>query len=73
MTKGRKHAAGDGAHLEAALDCLKLGWAVVPAGQRAKRQIIRWRCSWRGPLQECDAIVVSHLIIRKAVLSSCRN
>jgi hypothetical protein len=31
------------AHLEAALGYLQRGWAVVPAGERAKRPIVRWQ------------------------------
>ena len=29
-------------HLEAAIEYLNRGWSVVPAGERAKRPIIRW-------------------------------
>jgi hypothetical protein len=30
-------------HLAAALDYLRRGWAIVPAGERAKRPIVRWQ------------------------------
>ena len=43
MTKGRSKTANDGTPLEAALGYLKRGWSVVPAGERAKRPIIRWQ------------------------------
>lgn len=33
----------DSAHLEAALGYLQRGWAVVPAGERTKRPIVRWQ------------------------------
>lgn len=35
--------AGNGAHLEAALGYLKRHWAVVPAAERQKHPIVRWR------------------------------
>lgn len=43
MTRGRKNAADESAHLEAALGYLKRGRAVVPAGECAKRPIVRWQ------------------------------
>ncbi len=43
MSKRGKETQSDSAHLEAALGYLKRGWAVVPAGERAKRPIIRWQ------------------------------
>lgn len=43
MTKSRKNAADVSAPLKAALGYLKRGWSVVPAGERAKRPIIRWQ------------------------------
>ena len=43
MSKRGKDTKSDSAHLEAALGYLKQGWAVVPAGERAKRPIIRWQ------------------------------
>ena len=33
----------DGAHLKAALAYRRCGWSVIPAGERAKRPIIRWQ------------------------------
>ncbi len=43
MNKDRKSTSRTNAHLDAALSYLKGGWAVVPAGERTKRPIIRWQ------------------------------
>jgi len=43
MSKRRECRLDGSAQLEAALGYLKRGWAVVPAGQRAKRPIVRWQ------------------------------
>ena len=43
MTTDRTEQAGEGTHLEAALGYLERGWALVPAGERAKTPIIPWR------------------------------
>ena len=43
MTKREKDTQSDSTHLETALGYLKHGWVVVPAGERAKRPIIRWQ------------------------------
>ena len=43
MNKRGNDIHSDSAHLETALGYLKHGWAVVPAGERAKRPIIRWQ------------------------------
>ena len=43
MIKTRSNSNIESSHLVAALDYMKHGWAVVPAGERTKRPIIRWR------------------------------
>ncbi len=43
MSRKPKSVTSDGVHLEAALGYRKRGWAVVPAGERAKRPIVRWQ------------------------------
>lgn len=43
MTDKRENPQPESAHLDAALDYLHRGWAVVPAGARTKRPIIPWR------------------------------
>jgi hypothetical protein len=53
MNKHGNDKHSDSAHLEAALGYLKHGWAVVPAGKRAKRPIVRWqRFQHEMPTQE---------------------
>lgn len=39
MDKSKSNSA----HLETAIEYLNRGWSVVPAGERAKRPIIRWQ------------------------------
>lgn len=43
MGKDADSFEDDSVHLEAALGYLKRGWAVVPAGERAKRPIVTWQ------------------------------
>ncbi len=43
MNRSGNEKHSDSAHLEAPLGYLKHGWAVVPAGKRAKRPIVRWQ------------------------------
>lgn len=43
MARCNENSGHDFAHVEAALDYLKHGWAVVPAGKGAKRPIVRWQ------------------------------
>jgi hypothetical protein len=43
MSERDKAQADGGAHLEAALGYLNRGWAVVPAGERAKQPIVPWQ------------------------------
>lgn len=47
----------DGAHLEAALGYLKRGWAVVPAGERAKRPIVPWQAYQHRMPSEAEVTV----------------
>jgi hypothetical protein len=43
MTLGDEGSTMDMAHLEAALGYLRRRWAVIPAGERAKRPIVPWQ------------------------------
>lgn len=43
MIARNNNPGDDVAHLKAALGYLKRGWAIVPAGERAKRPIVRWQ------------------------------
>ncbi|MEZ5910399.1 MAG: bifunctional DNA primase/polymerase [Hyphomicrobiaceae bacterium] len=43
MSPNGKARSDDDGHLDAALGYLKRGWAVVPAGERAKRPIVPWQ------------------------------
>ena len=53
MEDQREDTQDMGARLEAALDYLRRGWAVAPAGDRAKRPIVRWqRYQHEMPTQE---------------------
>jgi hypothetical protein len=43
MRKARQKATDGTTRLETALACLERGWAVVPAGERAKRPVVPWQ------------------------------